>query len=215
MTEIIEFTNNYSDMSTDTGFQFEFRCNRCGSGYRTPFQTFATGAVTNALNTASSIFGGIFGSAATVGEHVRSSQWQTAHDAAFINAAGQTKGDFVQCPRCQGWVCRKKCWNEKRGLCKDCAPDLAVEMSAAQAEKAREAILESAAISQEDEKVVKGSDWRETIRATCPSCGASLAKTTKFCPECGAKIAQAAHCTECGSKLEPGAKFCAECGHKV
>ena len=29
----IEFTTNYSDLSTDNGFQFEFRCNRCGNGY--------------------------------------------------------------------------------------------------------------------------------------------------------------------------------------
>ncbi len=29
MTEFIEFTNNYRDLSTDRGFQWEFRCERC------------------------------------------------------------------------------------------------------------------------------------------------------------------------------------------
>ncbi len=37
----IEFTRNYSDQSTDKGFQFEFYCDRCGTGYRTRFAPFA------------------------------------------------------------------------------------------------------------------------------------------------------------------------------
>ena len=38
MSERIEFTRNYSDLSTNQGFQFEFKCDRCGTGYRTRFQ---------------------------------------------------------------------------------------------------------------------------------------------------------------------------------
>ena len=41
MAKHIEFVNNYNDLSTDTGFQFEFMCNRCGSGFRTRFQASA------------------------------------------------------------------------------------------------------------------------------------------------------------------------------
>ena len=83
----IEFTRNYSDHSTDQGFQFEFNCNRCGNGYRSSFQPWAVGAVSGALNTASSLFGGIFGQAANVGESVRSATWQQAKDKAFLEAA--------------------------------------------------------------------------------------------------------------------------------
>jgi len=43
----IEFTTNYSDLSTDNGFQFEFRCERCGNGYRTEFDTWSMSAATN------------------------------------------------------------------------------------------------------------------------------------------------------------------------
>lgn len=49
MSEKIEFTRNYSDNSTDKGFQFEFYCDRCGTGYRTGFQAFAIGNVSGAL----------------------------------------------------------------------------------------------------------------------------------------------------------------------
>ncbi|MBN2389845.1 MAG: zinc ribbon domain-containing protein, partial [Anaerolineae bacterium] len=64
MSDEIEFVSNYGDLSNDRGFQFEFHCNRCGTGYRTPFQAWAVGTAASVLDTASSLFGGIFGSAA-------------------------------------------------------------------------------------------------------------------------------------------------------
>lgn len=53
----IQFTSNYSDLSTNQGFQFEFTCDRCGTGYRTEFKTWKTGTISSALDTASSLFG--------------------------------------------------------------------------------------------------------------------------------------------------------------
>ena len=49
MTEFIEFTNNYQDLSTDRGFQWEFRCERCGNGYRSKFRASATGTISEVL----------------------------------------------------------------------------------------------------------------------------------------------------------------------
>jgi hypothetical protein len=43
MSDGIEFASNYHDLSTDRGFQFEFYCNRCHSGYRTSFKPWAVG----------------------------------------------------------------------------------------------------------------------------------------------------------------------------
>lgn len=214
MAKHIEFVNNYNDLSTDTGFQFEFMCNRCGSGFRTRFQASAVGMVSGALDTASSILGGVFGRAADLGERVRSASWQKARDDAFEAAVVEVRPHFVQCPRCNNWVCRQRCWNEKRGLCKGCAPDLGVEMSAAQASRSVEEVWAHAAMAEEDKKLGK-EYWRETIRATCPECEEPLASNAKFCPNCGAKLKAANHCTNCGSKLEPNAKFCGECGTKV
>jgi membrane protease subunit (stomatin/prohibitin family) len=211
----IEFTNNYSDLSTDQGFQFEFYCDRCGTGYRTQFQASAIGTVSSALDTASNLFGGIFGRAADLGESARSATWEKAHDDAFVKAMKELKPDFVQCPRCSSWVCRKSCWNTKKGLCKECAPDLGVEMAAAQAERTVEEIWAHSKMAEEDREMLKEESWREGVRATCPNCSAPLAADVKFCPECGAKIKAQTHCTECGAKLNPGSKFCAECGAKV
>jgi len=214
MDREIEFVSNYDDRSTDRGFQFEFYCSPCSSGYRTSFKGWAVGTASSVLDAAGSLFGGVFGSAADVGERVRSAAWQKAHDQAFATALTEIKPAFIQCPRCSSWVCRKSCWNTKRGLCKECAPDLGVEMSAAQASRSVDEVWAHAAMAEEDKKLGK-EHWRETIRATCPNCEAPLATNAKFCPECGTKLKGAAQCASCGAKLTPGAKFCAECGKKA
>lgn len=211
----IEFTRNYSDLSTNQGFQFEFYCDRCGTGYRTRFAPSALGTVTSALDAAGGLFGGVFGRAADLGERARSATWEKAHDEAFVNAMQELKPDFIQCPRCSSWVCRSSCWNTKKGLCKECAPDLGVEMAAAQASRTVEEVWAHSQMAEEDRDMLKEKSWREGVRATCPECNAPLAANVKFCPECGAKIQAQAHCTECGTKLSPGAKFCPECGTRV
>lgn len=215
MSDKIEFTSNYSDTSTPKGFQFEFFCNRCGTGHRTRFKPFALGTVSTALDAANSLFGGILSQAADLGERARSAAWEKAHDEAFIQAMQELKPDFVQCPRCSTWVCRSSCWNVRKGLCKNCAPDMGVEMAAAQAARTTEEIWAHSKMAEEDRAMLTEESWREGARATCPECNAPLAAKVKFCPECGAKIASSLHCTECGAKLQPGTKFCSECGTKV
>ncbi len=136
----IEFTRNYSDLSTNKGFQFEFYCDKCSVEYRTRFQPSALGTVSSVLDAAGSLFGGVFGRAADMGERARSATWEKAHDETFIKAMEELKPDFIQCARCSSWVCRKSCWNSKKGLCKNCAPDLGVEMAAALASRTVEEI---------------------------------------------------------------------------
>ena len=211
----IEFTRNYSDLSTNQGFQFEFFCDRCGTGYRTRFQPSVVGGVSSALDAASSLFGGVLGRAADLGERARSATWEKAHDQAFIKATEELKSDFIQCPRCMAWVCRKGCWNTQKGLCKNCAPDTGVEMAAAQSSRTVEEIWAHSKMAEEDREMLKEESWREGVRATCPKCNAPLAGNVKFCPECGANIQAEKHCTQCGAKLAPGAKFCGECGAKA
>lgn len=215
MSERIEFTSNYNDLSTNQGFQFEFTCDRCGTGYRTNFQSSVLGKVSGALDVANNIFGGLFSKAADASESVRSAAWERAHDEAFLKAVEEIRPEFIQCPRCSNWVCHKSCWNSKRGLCKECAPDLGVEMAAAQASRTVEEVWAHSKVAEEDREMLTEKSWREGVRATCPQCNAPLTGQVKFCPECGAKIQSQAHCTDCGAALTPGVKFCPECGKKI
>jgi membrane protease subunit (stomatin/prohibitin family) len=206
---LIKFVRNHRDDSTDRGFQFEFFCDRCGTGYRTPFKASATGLASEALDVASGLLGGVFGTVASVGDRVHSAAWEKAHDHAFAEAVEQAKPNFRQCPRCSQWVCLESCWNETRGLCKECAPDLAAEMSAMQAEAAVEGAREVAHAAASEQVTAQAFD--EVIKAVCPTCGAA-ASGGKFCAQCGAPLTAEKFCTECGKKISVGAKFCPECG---
>jgi hypothetical protein len=200
---LIKFVRNHNDLSTDRGFQFEFFCDRCGTGYQTSFQASATGLVTEALDTASNLLGGIFGSVANVSSRVHSVAWERAHDGAFHDAIAQARPHFVQCPKCVSWVCRDSCWNEARGLCKNCAPDLGVEQAAAESE-----------VDVEETRTKARSTKKRTAQATCPACGAAISASGKFCPECGKPLAAEKTCTECGATMPAPAKFCPDCGAK-
>ncbi len=211
----IEFSGNYNDLSTQQGFQFEFICSRCNNGIRTSFKPSITGAASGVLEAASSLLGGLFSSASDMAGRVNSATWERAHDQAFVAAFDEIKPDFIQCPRCQSWVCRAKCWNPRKGLCKNCAPDLAVEASAAQASKTVQDIWAGAQTAEEDKPMTEAATYKQVLQATCPQCEAPLPQNVKFCPECGAKISAESKCKKCGAKLMPNAKFCPECGQKV
>jgi len=145
---------------------------------------------------------------------VKSAAWEKASDKAFVKATEQIRPKFVQCPRCSAWMCREQCWNEKKGLCKHCAPDLGVEIAAAQVHKSVEEVWEHAKMSEEDKHLTE-QDWREGIVASGPKCGAPQETNAKFCPQCGNYMKAARHCTQCAAKLQPEAKFCAESGAKA
>lgn len=49
MGEKIKFVRNYNDLSTDSGFQFEFFCDRCGTGYRSEFKASASSGLGKAM----------------------------------------------------------------------------------------------------------------------------------------------------------------------
>ncbi|TMC56946.1 MAG: zinc ribbon domain-containing protein [Chloroflexi bacterium] len=204
---LIQFVRNYDDLSTDRGFQFKFYCDRCGNGYETAFQANATAGISDMLDTASSIFGGLFNAAASVGQHAKSAAYQQAKDAAFQRAIAEVKPNFQQCKRCGKWV-DDVCWNHERGLCKDDAPDLDTEYSVAQSEAAIEQAREVAKTAS----YVTPERFKETIVATCANCGAEL-HGAKFCPECGTPVKRETKCKNCGADTK-GAKFCPECGTK-
>lgn len=78
---VIEFTDNYQDLSTDQGFQFKFRCERCGDGFMSSFQTNTIGVAGSLLRGAGDLLGGIFGQAASGAYEVQRAVGGSQHDA--------------------------------------------------------------------------------------------------------------------------------------
>lgn len=207
---LIQFTRNHTDHSTDKGYQFEFFCDRCGNGFMSEFKASATGFATSALRAAGDVFGGIFGQASAGSYEVERMVRGPGHDKAFRDAVGETKPNFRQCPKCSHWVCLNTCWNQKRGLCYECAPNVETELAAAQAQTTVEQIREK--VRSVD--LTKDIDITSEAAALCPGCGART-QGAKFCPECGKPLRPKDECPRCGTKTEAGTKFCPECGNKM
>lgn len=203
----IPFTDNYTDLSSNRGFQFKFFCRKCGNGYMSTFQNNKLGAAAAAANAAASLLGGIFGGAGRAAEALESVVAGPRHDAALKAAVEEISPLFKQCTRCGSWVCEPVCWNKKAGLCETCAPDLDEEIAAAQAQAARDQAVEKAKAVD----FVARRDLAQVAAAVCPKCGAKT-QGGKFCPECGAAVSPKKKCSQCGAETDGAPKFCPECG---
>jgi hypothetical protein len=206
----VEFTDNYQDLSTDSGFQFKFMCQSCGNGYMSSWQPNATGIAGDLLRGAGSIFGGILGRAASGSYEVQRAVGGPAHDNALKAAVDEIRPLFVQCKRCGHWVCQEICWNKDRALCKSCAPILQRELAAKQAE----ITVEQAEQKLRQQDLTEGINVTAEATVVCPSCGVETAPG-KFCSSCGKALRPKDECPKCGTKTAAGAKFCPECGQKL
>jgi hypothetical protein len=207
------FTKNYRDHSNDVGFQFEFFCDKCGNGHRSSFDTSGVGMAASVLKAAGAFFGGGLSRAGWGADHVKDALRGPAWDTAFKNAIEECKPKFRQCTRCGIWVCPEVCWNQARGLCENCAPDLGEQAAAIQAQVAVEQTWEKArAVDQ-----MRGVDVQSqavSAGTTCKKCQASLTAGSKFCAQCGtpAEAAGPKFCSQCGGQLQAGSRFCSQCG---
>ncbi len=215
------FTDNFTDNSTEAGFQFTFSCHVCGEGYKTKFipsSSYKKGKLAKTLGGLLGVAGRIVGkynlgygaerAADVIGARFEgmSPEWNKEHDAAFEQAQVEVKAHFHRCPKCTEWVC-ENCWNEQENLCVSCAPREAVEVAAARAKKKAEDIAGKAART----RVFAGEiEKRQTI---CPVCG-KPAGTGKFCVNCGAPL-DFIKCPKCGAKNPPGTRFCGQCGAEI
>lgn len=208
VAEIVPFTGNYQDLSNEDGYQFEFFCERCGNGYRSPFQADLVGKGGSLLRAAGGLFGGTLGSLGDAADDMLDRGTNSAaKDKALREGVEAVRPHFRQCRGCGNWVCADVCWNDEIGQCVDCSPIVAEELSRAQA---------AAQVEQIREKV-KEVDWTSEVDVTsrakvaCPSCGERVSGG-KFCPSCGEKLAKGSFCAECGNEIPAGSKFCSECG---
>ena len=104
----IEFTDNYQDLSTDTGYQFKFFCESCGNGYMSSWQANKIGMAGEAAarRRATSWAGSSAGPAHGAYE-IQRAVGGPEHDRALEAAVAEIKPLFVQCKRCGQWVCQR------------------------------------------------------------------------------------------------------------
>ena len=202
----ISFADNFNDISDETGFQFEFYCERCNDTWRCEYRRYIAGTASSILNTASGILGGVLGTADRVADHVKDAAYRSAHDKAFAAAIEDAKRHFHRCRQCGNYVCAK-CYNPDIHLCTGCAPSIAEAADVAK----REAELDRATFDGYREGWKK--DHKLAQYVICPGCGAHVSPA-KFCSECGAELGAKTVCVKCGAELPEGAKFCPGCGAK-
>jgi hypothetical protein len=199
------FTGNYSDLSDENGYQFEFRCDICGSGYRSEFIRSSIGTAGSVLSGASSLLGGLWG-ASNAARSAKDFVDRDARDDALKRASNEIMPLFTRCASCSKWV-DETCFNRQRNVCTGCAPNLAAEMEVERAAVERDQMREA----MRNETVFSGDlSARNTV---CPSCGKPVG-SEKFCANCGTRLGTA-HCTQCGAELATDARFCGSCGAKA
>ncbi|WP_205601401.1 zinc ribbon domain-containing protein [Cellulomonas iranensis] len=208
MTEAVPFTDNVRDLSNADGYQFEFRCERCGNGYRSAFQRDLRETGQSLARGLGNLLGGRFSQLSSAADQLLDRGTNSAaKDRAMRQAVGQIADRFHQCRGCGDWVCGDVCWNDEIGQCVRCSPVLAEQLAQLQAEARRAQISER--LGQTD--LTAGIDLRTPSVARCPSCGAQSGGG-KFCQECGGSLAAERTCTSCSATNPVTAKFCSECG---
>jgi hypothetical protein len=179
----IPMIGDVRDLCSEAGYQWEFRCKRCGNGYRSPFQQNITGHGRGLMRAASTWFGGKVATAYYTMDSYNAGAGRSgdgSHKSRhYVRAVEAMLPSFRQCRGCSRWTCVELCWNEAAGQCLECAPPAATT----------------------PEGATKGQ---------CPSCAAY--GTGKFCEKCGTALVHELKCAGCGSKAARGAAFCADCG---
>jgi len=216
------FTRNYDDNSTEAGFQFTFKCDICGDGYKTKFveaKTHKKAGLLRGFGSIASMASSLGGGASNVGWAGSQGastlaqrfegmppEWQKEHEQAFAAAQNEAMAQFKRCPKCHKYVCETD-WNEQEGLCVEDAPRLNVEIAAAKSQAQTQQVWDKA---KETTLFTGEIESKQTI---CPNCG-KPAGSGKFCNNCGFNLSMK-KCSKCGTPNPAGSAFCSECGTKL
>ncbi len=202
----MKLRDNFTDLSDETGFQFEFHCEHCSDSWRSEYVRYAAGTASKLLDTASSILGGVLGGATRAADGVSDAGYKAAHDKALESALEKATAHFNRCRMCTNYVCAQ-CYNPDVNLCTGCAPSVEDTSNVA----LRSGEIDRATFGAYREGWKKNHEAAEY--AVCPTCSARV-MPANFCPECGAKMTQEEACKACGKAMASHAKFCPECGAK-
>ncbi len=107
------------DLSTAQGFQFAFRCARCGGRWQSAFERHGALTLDHALGRADELLGGAFGAAREAIAQTRGPAWERAHADARERAAGVARLHLHRCIRCADDVCAA-CSSEDARMCAPC-----------------------------------------------------------------------------------------------
>lgn len=218
MADTLWFSNDYHDMSVewgqDAGFQFEFYCQRCRDTWRSAFDPYRAARAAGWIRRASNM---AHGAANTLGIDVAEgidgmvqSGWHKARDKSFAEAIDAAAEHFNRCGRCSNYVC-DRCFTVDRGMCLNCAPDLAAEVESARAHG-----LVDAAAGRAREVGAQQAQEVDVVtekQLVCLQCGTET-HGAKFCPECGHRQVAEGTCGKCSAQVPTGSKFCPECGDR-
>jgi hypothetical protein len=208
MTTHIPFTDNVTDLSNQDGCQFEFRCERCGNGFRSAFRRDPRATGQKLARGLSGLIGGPIAQVGYMADRLLDRGTNSpAKDQALQTATAEIAPRFHQCRGCGDWVCGDGCWNTDVGQCARCSPVIVEQLAQLQAEARRTQMQQRL----ETVDLVGTMSLAQQAHAACPSCGAQ-ARGGKFCTECGGSLAMARPCGSCGADLAKSARFCAECG---
>ena len=231
---MIEFVRNYSDHSTDRGYQFEFRCDHCSNGYMSSYQASLIGTAGGFLQAAGNIFGGLLGRAGNSSYEIQRAIGGPAHDRALQQAVAEVKEKFHRCQRCGQWVCAEICWNESAAQCTGCNPKYEQEVISLRTQAQVQATQQQLQEKARGTDYVSGIDMRPDaqVRFNPRVPAEQLAPQNSFLPPSMqqpssllethpyAPVAQGSPvpaspastlCTACGASLN-GHKFCGSCG---
>lgn len=203
----VYFTDNVRDLSNQEGYQFEFACERCGNGFRSPFQRDRIDQGQDIVRGLGSLLGGRMAQVSSAVGWLDRTTNSRAKDAALRNAVETIKHHFSQCRGCGDWVCTDVCWNDAIGQCLRCSPSVTEELSRAQAAAQVEQLREQ----------TRSVDWTRDLDlaartpVACPQCAARV-EPGKFCSSCGAQLASSDTCRSCAQAMPAGARFCPSCG---
>ena len=206
----IEFTDNYEDLSTESGYQFKFCCERCGNGYMSTWKASKAAWPPGLLRGAGSMFGGFLGSASSgADQHPgpgagprprrgaargRRRDPPAVHPVQALRAVGVRGGLLEQGTR------------PLRGL----RAHGAARGGSLQAQ----ITIDQAGEKLREQDLTEGLDLKAPAVLICPSCGVEN-EGGKFCAECGGSLLPKTECPKCGTKFKAGSKFCPECGLKT
>jgi hypothetical protein len=180
----VPFSSNVKDRSTDSAYQFEFLCRRCGTGYRSTPRAATLGKAAKLTSGVTGLLGKKFGGIGKAGgKALEGMALSPEKDAAFQEAADEIGPLFHQCPKCGQWYCDKVCWNPAVGMCVNEAPK-----KQHRAPENVTACPNCGARVSGEAKFCPECGQALTANLTCPNCGHESPAGTKFCAECGNKL---------------------------